>query len=390
MEPALIRLLRNASDYAGLCSSFYGKDCATGLDQLMGNHIVITVNLVKAIKAGNGKAARAAEKLWYENADQFAGFLSRMKPRGSFMQTRAMCHEYLALVKAAAGAALNRDYAGSGAIFNQIAGKAFLMTDDFATGWSTPLGLGDDQAPAQPVNGSALPAGYVVLDRKTGAVTGDGAPKEILLIGQKTDVNSDYADDLRIVVRDGASRKVITVGLPDIGGYNSKLFIGDFSGDKVADVLVTVPSGGSGGYVAHRIVTFVGEPKIIFGEKENDGIVATGHFIDGFKVELTEESTKRTAIIDQSAKKDIYIQAGLYDEHGKLLRQQSVSVSPLGGLDPIDVEPDGTYELRGVQRVIGIYNADTVGYLYSIWKYENQKWVAKQIEVSSVILEYGR
>ena len=177
--------------------------------------------------------------------------------------------------------------------------------------------------------------------------------------------------------------------LPNVGGYNNKLSIGDFSGDKVNDVLVTIPCGGSGGYVEHRIVTFVGEPKIIFGETENKGIVITGDFIDGFRVELTEETTKRKAIVDLSNKKDIYIKSNFYDASGKLLRQQTVSISPMEEMDPIDVESDGIYEIRGVQRVIGIYNADTVAYIYSIWKYENQKWIAKQIEIASVLLGYG-
>ncbi len=179
--------------------------------------------------------------------------------------------------------------------------------------------------------------------------------------------------------------EAITVKLPNIGGYNSKLFIGDFTGDKVDDVLVTVPSGGSGGYVEHRIVTFVGEPIIIFGEKENSGIAATGRFIDGFKVELTIDATKRKATVDVSNKNGGYINANLYNADGKLLHPQNVSITPLEELSPVDPDFNGMYEIRGIQRVIGIYNADTVAYIYSIWKYENQKWTAKQIEVSSVV-----
>ncbi len=249
--------------------------------------------------------------------------------------------------------------------------------------------IGNGYRPGKSISEPALPPGYTILDWQTADVTGDRKPKDILLVGRKPAANSNFAGDLSIVIHDGPSQKVIVVKLPGVGGYNSKIFVGDFNGDKIDDVLVTIPSGGSGGCVEHRIVTFVGKPKIIFGEKENNGIKATGHFIDGFKAVLTEESTKRKAIVDLSNKKKFYIKAGLYNADGRLLHQQEVTVNPFGELDPIDVEPDGTYELRGLQRVIGIFNADTVANIYSIWKYENQQWAIKQIEIASLLLGYG-
>lgn len=254
---------------------------------------------------------------------------------------------------------------------------------------TAPAPAGDKASPSQPVNDPALPAGYVVLDRQSGDVTGDGKTKAILLVGRKPDANSRFADDLSIIVQDGANQNAITAKLDNVGGYDSKLFIGDFSGDKVSDVLVTIPTGGSGGIIEHRIVTFTGEPKIIFGAEENKGITATGQFIDGFKFELAEATTKRKVMVDLTNKKDAYIKANIYDAGGTLLRQQSGSVNPLGELTPVDIGHDGTYKLKGQQRVTGMFNADTVAYIYSIWQYENQKWTAKQIEVASLLLGYG-
>lgn len=255
---------------------------------------------------------------------------------------------------------------------------------------TVPAPIGGTQTPMQSANDPALPPGYVFLDRQTGDVTGDGKSKDIFLIGRKPDANSKYADDLSIIVQDtGAGSNPVALKLPNVGGYESKLFIGDFSGDKIADVFVTVPTGGSGGIIEHRIATFVGEPKIIWGPEENKGIVATGRFVNGFKAELTEETTKRKLTVDLANKKDTYLKANLYDASGTLLRQQNVSVIPLGELTPLDIEHNGIYGLRGQQRASGMYNADTVAYIYSIWKYENQKWTAKQIEISSMLLGYG-
>jgi hypothetical protein len=242
---------------------------------------------------------------------------------------------------------------------------------------------------AKTVNDPTLPAGYVILDRQTGNNTSDGKPRDILLIGRKPNENSNYADDLSLIILDETNSNPITVKLPNVCGYDSKLFVGDFNGDKTNDVLVTIPTGGSGGIVEHRIITLSGEPKIIFGSAENKGIVTAGRFVEGFKFQLRERYTERTVAIDLINKMNTYVKANLYDNTGKLLRQENGSVNPFGELKPLDVGHDGIFELRGQQRITGMYNADTVGYIYSIWKYENGEWVPKQIEVSSVILGFG-
>ncbi|WP_371377797.1 hypothetical protein [Sporomusa aerivorans] len=264
-----------------------------------------------------------------------------------------------------------------------------LITSAGCAANSSPTPPGANLPPANPASDPNLPAGYVILDRQTGTVTADGKPRDILLIGKRPSANSIFTDDLSILVREEANPNTVTVKLPNVGGYDSKLFIGDFDGDKVNDVLVTIPTGGSGGLTEHRIVTFAGEPKIIFGSEENKGLLINGHFAERFKFELRELSTGRTTIMDLAQKKDTYVEAGLYNSQGKLLKEQSGSVNPFGGLTPFDVGRDGTYELRGQQRITGMYNADSIGYIYSIWKYENGKWVPKQIEVASVLLAYG-
>ena len=58
----------------------------------------------------------------------------------------------------------------------------------------------DNQSRAKSFDDPALPADYVILDRLTGDVTGDGKPKEISLVGRKPNADSNFADDLSIVV----------------------------------------------------------------------------------------------------------------------------------------------------------------------------------------------
>jgi len=87
-------------------------------------------------------------------------------------------------------------------------------------------------------------------------VTGDGVDDSVTLIGIRPfNDNSGFWNQLSLRVFDAANNKVIKSELSDFGGYDSKLFLGDFTGDKVKEIMVSVPTGGSGGIIDNRIVT---------------------------------------------------------------------------------------------------------------------------------------
>ena len=73
------RLLRNATYMGNLLKPFYGDRIAARLSNLIRKHLVIAVELVKAAKAGNQKAA-AAERRWYANGEEISDFLSTINP----------------------------------------------------------------------------------------------------------------------------------------------------------------------------------------------------------------------------------------------------------------------------------------------------------------------
>ncbi len=232
-----------------------------------------------------------------------------------------------------------------------------------------------------------LPAGRYVLDAKIADVTGDAIEDNIFLIGRKAKPDAIYADQIDIIVQNGATGNQVSTQLENFGGYEAKLFVGDFDGDKISDVMVSAPTGGSGGIVGHVIATFSGaEPKVIFAEKNNGGAKFTGRFVDGFKAELVNENTGRSTIVDLSANKDRYLGSNVYSPEGKLLKEVKPYSYPFSVIEPIDFSRNGTYELRGHQRVVGAYNADLVANVTSIWKYEDNEWRIKQIEVATVLL----
>lgn len=231
-----------------------------------------------------------------------------------------------------------------------------------------------------------LPPDNYIIDQKIADVTGDHREDKIFLIGHKINKEARYTDHLTLLVEDGTSKKLITAELENLGGYQGKLFVGDFSGDGIADVMVSVPTGGSGGMVDHRILTFEnGQSSIIFNQENNRGIQFDGKFIKDFKAQLTNEEYGIHTTIDLQMKKDLYITSKIYDEDGNVLKEVKPISYPLASLEPVDLDRNGVYELRGIQRVIGAYGADGIGHVYSGWKYENNKWVVQNIEITSFV-----
>nr|WP_209971667.1 acetylglutamate kinase [Paenibacillus eucommiae] len=131
-DPVTARLLQNASDMGAILKPFYGEKNAAIYSKLIKDHLVIAADLVKAAKAGDQKAAAAAEKRWYSNADEIVEFLSRINPYIPKEEFRKMFYEHLALTKAEAVAILSKDYKESIKLYDSIEKQALEMSDILA------------------------------------------------------------------------------------------------------------------------------------------------------------------------------------------------------------------------------------------------------------------
>lgn len=228
-----------------------------------------------------------------------------------------------------------------------------------------------------------------VIDYKYDDVTGDKIKDDILLVGQKLYSENDiFADNLNIVVKDGKTNEFAKITDEDLCGYEGNLFVGDFSGDKVKDVMVTADTGGSGGVEEHFIASFVNNaPKAIFTEEDNEGLRVKGKYIDGFKANLKIENEAKEFILDLSANKEEYIKQGIYDKAGKVLAEVEPISCSFGSLKAIDWNADGTLELMGSQRIIGTCNADTISTTESLWQFNNSKWNLKRLQYTTLLIK---
>jgi len=128
------RLLRNAADFEAALKPLYGNEKASKFGSLMREHLVIAVQLVKAAKTGDSKAAADAEKKWYANADEIAAYLNSINPNLSRETLTAMLREHLALTKSEAVARLTGDYATDIALYDRIEKQALSMADALTEG----------------------------------------------------------------------------------------------------------------------------------------------------------------------------------------------------------------------------------------------------------------
>lgn len=213
-----------------------------------------------------------------------------------------------------------------------------------------------------------------ILFRTMGDVNGDRIPDTILITGTRSS-SGGFIQNITLAVRDGRTGRVITVPLSENAGYNPRIFLGDFNGDGVNDILISIDSGGSGGTMYHYIYSFINNrPQLIFDfNVYNEEYKYDVTYKDNYKVELLSRKNNEKYIIDISLRDKNYLNE-IYNENGKLKAPISGWVNPLSGLYPVDFNSDGVYELLAYQRIAGRFNADSLGYVLNTLKWQNSSF----------------
>lgn len=204
-----------------------------------------------------------------------------------------------------------------------------------------------------------------ILDVVTGDVIKKSSHDKIILVGSYFDKDSPYVENVEIVINPGEGGPAITTKIP-YSGYNLELFTGDFNGDEKDEIMLRGDYGGSGGYTIASIYDFRDGKLVeifnpdIFYEKYK----ITAKYLDGYKVLINSETLNEHYTYDISKKPKIYLDM-IYDKNGKVRESQIPSISAINSAFPIKFPSTKNYYLFIRQRIVGVSNADTIGYVES-------------------------
>ena len=216
-----------------------------------------------------------------------------------------------------------------------------------------------------------------VLASAYGDVDGDGEEEKILLMGNRFSAGSNYYTKLYLLTRSMKTGNIEGAIRPTLGGgYNCSLRLADVTGNGVADILIVAPTGGSGGIIDYRIVDFTdNNPREIFTADDNQGIQISGEYLPDYKVRIVFGQKEQEIIMDVTADLGFYGYLGVYDEKGALLQDYHRPYGQyLSGLIMLDTDNDEVSELVTTQRIVGLNNTDTLGYVRAVWRYTVAGW----------------
>lgn len=217
-----------------------------------------------------------------------------------------------------------------------------------------------------------------IVNSQWGDVNGDGVADYVYLTGNKT-ADSPYIQNIQLHIRDGSTNQTYTIRLKENTGYNPTIFLGDFTGNGVKDILINIDSGGSGAFTFDSMYSFMNnQAQLLY---DNDWFMESYSkdtqviYEDGYRVRIINRSIGKEYVLDISDRDQDYLNQ-LYDNNGKLKQPTEGSVMGVSGAYPIDLQRDGIYELWPFQRVIGLYNADGLGYLQTAlsWNKEESRF----------------
>ena len=218
---------------------------------------------------------------------------------------------------------------------------------------------------------------HSIVSFARGDVTGDRVLDNVYLTGIKTP-DSPFIQHITLHVEDGRTGGVKSVPLRENAGYNPTIFLGDFTGNGVEDILISIATGGSGGIMYHYIYSFVENTAQLRFDFNvyNQQYQYEVTYQDHYKVEVVSKINNKKYLIDISTRGAEYLNE-IYDANGRLKSPISGFVNPLSGLYPVDFDSNKVYELLAYQKIAGRYNADSLGYVLNTLGWLDNRFVLK-------------
>jgi len=232
-----------------------------------------------------------------------------------------------------------------------------------------------------------LPAADRIHARAQADVTGDGVDDSILLVGHPYGDESLFCTSHDVVVYDGVTQDRITMVLGGTsGGYPGTIFVGRIDNDNALDVVVAIPTGGSGGITNPFVVSFAGGKPRFVGDPQAlaRGAKLEANGLDHFRVRITDTERGKHFILGlpgpgsaQDPEVDYY--DGIYSKSGKLVRPLDIDIDDAGAIEAAPIPGMGLDELVTYQKVWAVAHVNTIATVRTVWR-----WTGRQMAIAAV------
>lgn len=230
------------------------------------------------------------------------------------------------------------------------------------------------------VNHANMRSAYI-LDRKIGDVNGDRIPDTVYLTGERGE--TFLYENIKVIVQDGRTMQRYII--PLYSNYSMStgpwLFLGNFSSFNTDEIMVNLPTPGSGALTYYYVISFLNNnANYILGPEQfrvlGDRLEFEVKYMDNYKVLVKSKKLDQSYILDISDRKEVY-EGTLYDKDGKLINPREGFVITQPHLYPIKFDGNLPYKLEAWMDIAGMSRADQLGSIITYWKYsgQNRSWV---------------
>ena len=215
-----------------------------------------------------------------------------------------------------------------------------------------------------------------VIDKQMGDVNGDEIVDTVYLVGESE--NELFYEKLNLIIRDGKTMQSYIIPLAEgyNKAYNPWLFLGNFTTLESQQIMINLPTGGSGGLTYYFLFSFEeNQIKTILSPKKDQNpfgdLIFKVNYEDDYKVLVENEVLGQFYRLDVRDREDSY-KGIFYNEKGELIKPLKGFVIEFPLLTPIRFDGKELYRLQAQQSIAGTSMADRLGYAMTYWEYDQQ------------------
>ncbi|MCI2778924.1 hypothetical protein ACQR22_02550 [Clostridium perfringens] len=211
----------------------------------------------------------------------------------------------------------------------------------------------------------------MILDSKLGNVISKDGRDKVILLGSYYQSGSNFVENIEIVINSENDKKSIVTKV-NYTAYNLELFLGDFDKDGLDEIMLRGAYGGSGGYEIASVYKYKnGSLEEIFSpEIFENKYTFKAKYLPRNLVEVISPQLEEKFIFHMNNKPKTYLDM-IYEENGEVRKGVTPVISSINEAFPIKTVYSKENYLFIRQRVVGVSNADTIGYIESFISLED-------------------